>query len=207
MQRAGSQRGAGGKRDLVSLRIHTQFQTEKDKAYFIQKLTKCYEICWQHGKKKADMSVLLSQLQTIAKREAAHRPRGELIISNKILSLDFEARFKSSQQISLKDHSYFFHNLASEAHLEISEKNKEFADITLACEDGQQMEAHRVILASPNPLFQVLLSWNNHAHPLIYLRGMIFHDLARFALKTTWFEHQHTSLARASLNMGNITNN
>ena len=53
-----------------------------------------------------------------------HRPQGELIISNKILSLDFEARFKSSQQISLKDHSYFFHNLASEAHLEISEKTR-----------------------------------------------------------------------------------
>ena len=70
VQRAGSQRGAGGKRDLVSLRIHTQFQTEKEKAYYIQKLTKCYEICWQHGKKKADMSVLLSQLQTIANREA-----------------------------------------------------------------------------------------------------------------------------------------
>ena len=86
-------------------------------------------------------------------------------------------------------------------------EDKEFTDVTLVSEDGQQMEAHRVILASPNPLFQVLLSWNNHAHPLIYLRGMIFHDLARFALKTTWFEHQHTSLARASLNMGNITNN
>ena len=38
-------------------------------------------------------------------QHAAHR---ELIISNKILSLDFETRFKSSQQISLKDHSYFF---------------------------------------------------------------------------------------------------
>ena len=53
-----------------------------------------------------------------------HCPRGELIISKTVLSLDFEAWVNSSQQISMKDHSYFFHNLASEAHLEISEKTR-----------------------------------------------------------------------------------
>ena len=56
-------------------------------------------------------------------------------------------------------------------------EDKEFADVTLACEDGQQIEAHRVILASASPLFQKLLTGNKHIHPLIYMRGVTFHDL------------------------------
>ena len=54
--------------------------------------------------------------------------------------------------------------------------NTEFADVTLACEDGQQIEAHRVILASASPLFKRLLSRNKHTHPLIHLRRLIFHS-------------------------------
>ena len=55
--------------------------------------------------------------------------------------------------------------------------------MTLACEDGQGMEAHRVILASASPLFQRLLRRNKHAHPLIYLRGLILHDLVQDSVK------------------------
>ena len=47
-----------------------------------------------------------------------------------------------------------------------------FADVTLACEDGQQVEAHKVILAASSPLFKILLGRNKHPHPLIYMRGM-----------------------------------
>ena len=36
----------------------------------------------------------------------------------------------------------------------------EFADVTLACEDGQQIEAHKVILAASSPFFQDLLKRN-----------------------------------------------
>ena len=32
-----------------------------------------------------------------------------------------------------------------------------FADVTLVCEDGQQVEAHKVILASSSPFFQSCL--------------------------------------------------
>jgi len=53
----------------------------------------------------------------------------------------------------------------------------EFADVTLACEDGQQMEAHKVILASSSPFFLNLLRRNKHSHPLIYMRGMKSEDL------------------------------
>ena len=50
--------------------------------------------------------------------------------------------------------------------------DKKFTDVTLACEDGQQIEAHKVILASSSPFFQNLLKRNQHPHPLIYMRGV-----------------------------------
>merc|ERR1712129_594572 len=53
----------------------------------------------------------------------------------------------------------------------------EFADVTLACEDGQQVEAHKVILASSSPFFLSLLRRNKHPHPLIYMRGVKSEDL------------------------------
>ena len=53
----------------------------------------------------------------------------------------------------------------------------EFTDVTLAFEDGHQVEAHRVILSASSPLFQKLLKMNKHAHPLIYMRGMKSEDL------------------------------
>merc|ERR1712129_86209 len=49
---------------------------------------------------------------------------------------------------------------------------KEFADVTLVCEDGQQMEAHKIVLASCSPFFQTLLKTTKHPHPLIYMRGL-----------------------------------
>ena len=36
-------------------------------------------------------------------------------------------------------------------------ENNDFTDVTLACEDGQQVEAHKVILAASSPFFQKLL--------------------------------------------------
>ena len=53
----------------------------------------------------------------------------------------------------------------------------EFTDVTLACEDGQQMEAHKVILAASSPFFEKILQRNKHPHPLIYLRGFQSKDL------------------------------
>ena len=51
-------------------------------------------------------------------------------------------------------------------------EDNEFADVTLASEDGQQMDAHKVILAASSPFFQNLLKMNKHPHPLIYMRGV-----------------------------------
>ena len=54
----------------------------------------------------------------------------------------------------------------------------DFADVTLACEDGKQMEVHKVILATSSPFFQNILKRNKHTHPLIYLRGVKYEDLS-----------------------------
>ena len=51
-------------------------------------------------------------------------------------------------------------------------EEKDFTDVTLACEDGEQVEAHKVILAASSPFFQKLLGRTKHAHPLIFMRGV-----------------------------------
>ena len=56
-------------------------------------------------------------------------------------------------------------------------EDNDFTDVTLACEDGQQVEAHKVILVASSPFFQKLLGRNKHPHPLIYMRGMKSEDL------------------------------
>ena len=56
-------------------------------------------------------------------------------------------------------------------------KDCDFTDVTLASEDGQQIEAHRLILSASSPFFQKLLKRNQHAHPLIYMRGIKSEDL------------------------------
>ena len=56
--------------------------------------------------------------------------------------------------------------------------NKEFTDVTLICEDGQQIESHKVMLASLSPFFQKILHTSKHPHPLIYLKGCASNDFA-----------------------------
>ena len=55
--------------------------------------------------------------------------------------------------------------------------DRDFLDVTLASEDGKQVEAHKVILAISSPFFQNLLKRNKHPHPLIYMRGVKSQDL------------------------------
>ena len=56
-------------------------------------------------------------------------------------------------------------------------EDTDFTDVTLVCEDGQQVDAHKVILAASSPMFHNLLKKNKHAHPLLYMRGMKSADL------------------------------
>ena len=56
-------------------------------------------------------------------------------------------------------------------------EDRDFTDVTLACEDGQQIEAHKVVLASSSPFFMQLLKKIKHPHPLIYMKGLRSQDL------------------------------
>ena len=51
-------------------------------------------------------------------------------------------------------------------------EDKEFTDVTLVCEDGQQVDAHKLVLIASSPFFLNILKRNKHPHPLIYMRGV-----------------------------------
>ena len=53
-----------------------------------------------------------------------------------------------------------------------------FSDVTLACEDEIQMQAHKVILSACSLFFQNILEKNGHPHPLLYLKGIKSHHLS-----------------------------
>ena len=55
--------------------------------------------------------------------------------------------------------------------------DKDFSDVTLACEDGTQIETHKVVLASSSPFLMEVLKRSKHPHPLIYMRGIKSEDL------------------------------
>ena len=57
-------------------------------------------------------------------------------------------------------------------------EDKDFADVTLACEDGQQIEVHKTVLASSSPFFMEMLKKHKHPHPLILMRGIKSKHLA-----------------------------
>ena len=54
----------------------------------------------------------------------------------------------------------------------------EFSDVTLVCEDDQQIEAHKIILSASSPFFKTVLKRNKHSHPMLYMKGFKGKDLA-----------------------------
>jgi len=68
-------------------------------------------------------------------------------------------------------HETFIKNSISEL-----EAKKDFADVTLACRDGQ-IESHKVILAGASMFFQKILKEVPHSKPLIILSGVKVSDL------------------------------
>ena len=64
-----------------------------------------------------------------------------------------------------------FQNSVNAAFGRLREDN-DFTNVTLVCEDGQLMEAHKVILAASSPFFDHLLRMTKQAHPLVYMRGV-----------------------------------
>ena len=68
-----------------------------------------------------------------------------------------------------------FENSISGAFKELRNE-KEFFDVTLACDD-EQLQAHKVILSACSPFFRNILRRNKHDHPLLYLKGVKYADL------------------------------
>ena len=80
----------------------------------------------------------------------------------------------TSEKLCLKWND--FQENVNKSFLSLKEDN-EFTDVTLACEDDQQVEAHEAILAASSPFFEHILKKNRHPHPLIYMKGTKIDDL------------------------------
>ena len=50
-------------------------------------------------------------------------------------------------------------------------------DVTLLTEDGQNLEAHKLILSASSSFFMNILKMNKHPNPLVYLKGFKATDL------------------------------
>ena len=75
-------------------------------------------------------------------------------------------------------------------------EDKEFTDVTLACEDGQQVEAHKVVLIASSPFFLNILKRNKHTHPLIFMRGVKSENLTAMV---DFFYHGETNVFQENL--------
>ena len=79
----------------------------------------------------------------------------------------------SSEKFCLKWND--FESNISGAFRELRDE-KDFFDVTLACDDNQ-IKAHKVIISACSPFFRNVLRQNPHQHPLLYMRGVSFTDL------------------------------
>ena len=75
-------------------------------------------------------------------------------------------------------------------------KETEFSDVTLVCEEDQEIEAHKLILTACSPFFSKLLK-NNHAHPMIYMRGVKVKVLAAIV---DYIYHGEANISQEDLN-------
>jgi len=75
-------------------------------------------------------------------------------------------------------------------------EDKDFFDVTLACDDNQ-MEAHKVIISACSPFFRTILRRNKHEHPLLYLKGVKYADLVSVL---NFMYHGEVNVAQEELN-------
>ena len=88
-----------------------------------------------------------------------------------------------------------FERNISSAYRDIREE-KEFFDITIACDD-EQLQAHKVILSACSPFFKKVLRRNQHQHPLLYLKGVAFRDMESVL---NFMYHGEVNVAQDDLN-------
>jgi hypothetical protein len=51
-------------------------------------------------------------------------------------------------------------------------EEQDYFDVTLACDDGYQIEAHKIILSAGSPFFSGIIRKSKHPNPYIYLKGI-----------------------------------
>ena len=88
-----------------------------------------------------------------------------------------------------------FETNISSAFRELRE-DKDFFDVTLACEDDQ-IQAHKVILSACSPFFRTVLKRNPHERPLLYLKGVRYLDIAAVL---NFMYHGEVNIAQENLN-------
>jgi len=74
--------------------------------------------------------------------------------------------------------------------------DKDFFDVTLACED-EQIQAHKVILSACSPFFRNILRRNAHPAPLLFLKGVKYTDLQSVL---NFMYHGEVNVAQEELN-------
>jgi len=88
-----------------------------------------------------------------------------------------------------------FENNISSSFRELRD-DKDFFDVTLAC-DGNQLQAHKVILSACSPFFRSVLKKNPHQHPLLYLKGVKYEDIISVL---NFMYHGEVNVAQEELN-------
>ena len=88
-----------------------------------------------------------------------------------------------------------FESNISVAFRELRE-DKDFFDVTLACDDDQ-IQAHKVILSACSPFFRQIFKRNSHEHPLLYLKGVKYIDLMSVL---NFMYHGEVNVAQDELN-------
>ena len=90
--------------------------------------------------------------------------------------------------------------LLFEINISISFKDlrddKDFFDVTLAC-NGNQLQAHKVILSACSPFFRSILKKYPHPHPLLYLKGVQYEEIQSVL---TFMYHGEGNVAQKNLN-------
>merc|ERR1712129_543162 len=78
-----------------------------------------------------------------------------------------------SYKFNLDNHSKFRSKVLQSLY-----EDDNFTDVTLACEDGHQLKAHRAVLSTCSPFFQNILKKNQSNNMVLYLSGTNYKDLS-----------------------------
>ena len=126
-------------------------------------------------------------------KKLKERSKFMLMIVVAILWIKLSICKMSSEKFCLRWND--FESNISSAFRDIRDE-KEFFDVTVACED-EQLQAHKVILSACSPFFKNVLRRNQHQHPLLYLKGVSFRDMEAVL---NFMYHGEVNVAQDDLN-------